>query len=294
VQHLLSPSPFVSLKKTFNNFNVDALRLDTLHPIISGNKIYKLYFYIEKAILENKGILTFGGAFSNHIVATAYACNQFNIKCRAIIRGQKMLPLSHTLLSAEAYGMELIFVSRTDYKNKELLAQQQLLPNEIIVPEGGLGIEGIEGAKKIVAINDVSNYSHIVTAVGTGTTIAGIALSAKQYQKIIGINVLKGYDNILQNVYAIAPKLLEINNLEIINNFSFGGYAKANSELFTWMNLLWKTENLPTDFVYTAKTFFAIKSLIDTNYFSASDSICVLHTGGLQGNLSLKNNVLCF
>ncbi len=289
--------PFIQNLPSFSNHKiiVDVLRLDVIHPIVSGNKWYKLQCYLQDAIDKNfKTVVTFGGAFSNHIVATAFACKQFNLKSIGIIRGEESANLSHTLQQCKAYGMELQFVSREAYKNKTAIANS-LNDNEFyVIDEGGFGLLGAKGAATILNQVDTKKYTHIICACGTGTMLAGIVNAAQSHQKIIGINALKGYENIGEDIAKILDKSSSKKLFTILNNYHFGGYAKHPVELINWMNELWKTEKLPTDIVYTAKLFFALKDLINSNYFGNNTSVLAIHSGGLQGNLSLPVGILDF
>jgi 1-aminocyclopropane-1-carboxylate deaminase len=281
----------IQIQKLSNSFTndkvfVEVLRLDLLHNIISGNKFFKLRFFIDEALKCNKTITTFGGAFSNHIVATAYACKINKIPCKGIIRGEKPLNLSITLQHAIDYGMKLEFVNRKFYK--QISTNYHNLNNELVIPEGGFGELGFKGAATINDLFD-NKYNAIITAVGTGTTIAG--LSANPIPEIIGINVLKGNaEDTIQNI----KKLHSSANINLLTDYHFGGYAKKNNQLLQFMNWLYKTENLPSDFVYTGKMFYGLYQLIHSNYFKPQAKILAIHTGGLQGNLSLEEGSLIF
>lgn len=281
----------IQIHKLSNSFTngkcfVDVLRLDLIHPIVSGNKFFKLRYYIEEAKNYNKKIITFGGAFSNHIVATAFACKQTDIPCKAFIRGEQPKTLSATLQNAIEFGMDIEFVNRNTYK--DLAKTLEKNNNELIIPEGGFGQLGCKGAATINHyINN--NYNYIITAVGTGTTIAGLSENTKA--KVIGINVLKGNENqTLENIKMLQPN----HNVALLTNYHFGGYAKKNKELLQFMNWLYSSEKIPTDFVYTGKLFFGLHSLINNNYFEANSKIIAVHTGGLQGNNSLSKDTLIF
>ncbi len=279
---------------TQDKIEVDVLRLDKFHPIVSGNKWFKLQYYLQEAtILQHNTIATFGGAFSNHIVATAFACKQNNFKSIGIIRGEEPKQLSHTLLAAKEYGMQLFFVDRSFYKTKQLppAIQQQ---NLYTIPEGGYGNHGAKGSATILQQIDYSKYTHIICACGTGTTLAGLVETALPHQKIIGINALKGYENIVNDVKIILNESIANKAFQINNNYHFGGYAKYNDTLIKFMNELWQTQQLPTDFVYTAKLFYAVKDMINKNEFEENSKILVIHSGGLQGNYSLPNKTLLF
>ena len=276
------------------NIEIDVLRLDEIHPIVSGNKWYKLKYYLQDAIEKKcSTIITFGGAFSNHIVATAFACKANNLKSIGIIRGEEPKQLSPTLIAAKSYGMELHFVERSFYKTKQIPANINQ-NNDYIIAEGGYGKLGSKGVTSIFENMNIEKYTHIICACGTGTTLAGIVAAASPYQKIIGINALKGYEKIDEDIKQILPENFVNNAFEINNNYHFNGYAKYNATLINFMNELWQIENLPTDFVYTGKLFYAIKDMIAKNYFEENSKLIVVHSGGLQGNKSLANGMLMF
>jgi len=279
----------------WKNIQCDVLRLDQLHTVISGNKWFKLKYYLADAMeTGKKRITTFGGAYSNHIVATAFACKEAGIKSRGIIRGEKPLQISGSLTDAIAYGMELLFVSREEYKNKENIIDQFSGKDDYWINEGGYGINGMLGAKEIMQSADTSSYSHIVCACGTGTTLAGLIEAASPNQKCIGISALKGHLNLEKDVMELLAPKHQQKSFELFHDYHFGGYAKHPTELISFMNELWEQERLPTDIVYTAKLVFAVKDLMAKQYFSPNDKLLVIHSGGLQGNRSLSTGTLEF
>ncbi len=275
---------------------VDVLRLDNVHTIISGNKWYKLSHYLHDASRKNcKIIVTFGGAYSNHIVATAFVCNEFGLKSIGIIRGDKPAKISHTLQDAESFGMSLVYISREEYRNKRLIIEQYSNPEYYIIPEGGYGELGAKGASEILAsVNELEKYTHIICSCGTGTMMAGIIQSAKKHQTIIGINSLKGYPEIEQDIRKILPIAFIESKFEIFNEYHFGGYAKKTNQLFEFMNNLYEKHHITTDIVYSSKLFFAVDDLICKNYFLANSKLLIINCGGLQGNLSLPKGTLFF
>ncbi len=287
-----------SIKNLYQPFEVtvDVLRLDLVHSIVSGNKWYKLKEYIKEARQQNKKIiLTFGGAFSNHIIATAAACKEAGLISIGIIRGEQVANLSHTLEGAKAAGMNLFFTSREDYKNKIVPQQvwQQFAHNDTyIINEGGYGIKGKEGAQQILDERTV-NYDFIIAAIGTGTTLAGIVAAAKPGQKVIGISVLKNHLNHRNEINFLLPPEL-YNNYEIHDKFHFGGYAKFNKDLIEFMNEFYLETGISTDFVYTAKLFYAVNKIIKSGVLPKQSKILVIHSGGLQGNRSLPKGTLMF
>ncbi len=274
---------------------LQVLRLDRVHPVISGNKIFKLHYFLEN--LRNNTVITFGGAYSNHLVAAAYACKQKNIKCIGIVRGEKPAVLSHTLKHCIEYGMHLHFVSREEYDKKDSAECIDRLINTYgectIIPEGGFAPIGAKGAAGITDYID-DDATHICCAVGTATTIAGLLMNAKAHQKIIAIPVLKGMSDIQERIMFLTKGNFSKEQLHIEPGYHFGGYAKKNNVLIDFMNDLYNTYQLPTDFVYTAKMLYAVMDMIEHNIFLPNSKVCCIHTGGLQGNASLQKNTLTF
>lgn len=276
---------------------VDVLRLDMVHPVVSGNKWFKLKYYVEEAVQNKKNtLLTFGGAYSNHIVATAAAASLQNLKSIGIIRGEKPVSPSPALQQAAYYGMQLFYVSREEYKRKSIPGDvfATCEPAEIcVVPEGGYGQKGVEGVKEILVKNEGAAYSHIITAVGTGTTLAGLTLAAAGAQKIIGVSVFKNNLSLQTEIEALLPTTKH-ESFSLLHQYHFGGYAKQNARLLDFMNEVYTKTTITTDFVYTAKAFYGAFDLIRQHYFSPSDRLLIIHTGGLQGNRSLKSGTLIF
>ena len=288
------PPPVERITNTPGKAITDVLRLDMIHPVISGNKWFKLKYALETAQKENYSrITTFGGAFSNHIVATAYACKQAGIRCRGIIRGEPTTPFTHSLLAAANYGMEIEYMSRTDFR--QLREDGFRLPgsdNDYLIPEGGAFAAGVRGAKEILEFVAVQNYSHIICAIGTGTTAAGLLQCLNPGQQLICINVLKGGSFQEKDIIGLSGKTGE--NLVIRNEFHFGGYAHYTPELIQFMNTFYEDTGIPSDFVYTAKLFYAWQYIVALEMNNADARILVIHSGGLQGNASLFNGTLIF
>jgi 1-aminocyclopropane-1-carboxylate deaminase len=185
------------------NISASVLRLDKIHPVISGNKWFKLRYYLEEVKQQNKKkIITFGGAWSNHIVATAAACRLYGLSSTGIIRGEQAADLSPTLKLARELGMELVFISREDYRQKKISGG--LINNEsYVINEGGYGIKGAEGASTILEYCENQNYSHICCACGTGTMAAGLINGSGQKNKIIAVSVLKNNSSAETNIKAL-------------------------------------------------------------------------------------------
>lgn len=276
---------------------LSVLRLDQIHPFVSGNKLFKLFYFLQEAKNStHKRIITFGGAYSNHLAATAFACKKINLKCIGIVRGEKPEILSPTLLSCLENGMELSFVTREVYKHKNdrsfIENITKIYGEHTLIPEGGFSVKGARGAELISNYLKGQNYTHICTAVGTATTFAGIINSNKTNSKIIGFSVLKSLNDIDDRLNYLGVK--KENDYTFIPDYHFGGYAKKTEELIRFMNAFYHQHNIPLDFVYTGKLMYGIYDLLKTNYFPKDSKIIMIHTGGLQGNNSLKKGTLHF
>lgn len=261
------------------------LRLDLIHPVISGNKWFKLKYHLQEFHKHDyKKIITFGGPWSNHIIATAAACRQQHIPCTGMIRGEKPDFLSETLLQAVELGMHLEFISREAYSKKtdpEFLRKITGGQKDIyILPEGGSGEPGEKGSGEIITETDINGYSHIFCSVGTATMFNGIKARIKTgIPRLIGVPALKGFPE---------------NDPHLLTGYHFGGYAKYTDELIQFMNDFYLQTGIPTDVVYTGKLHFAIRDLISKYFFQPGDRILSIHSGGLQGNRSLQKGTLIF
>lgn len=272
------------------------IRFDEIHSLISGNKLFKLSRYIDEFHQKQKnGILTAGGAYSNHLAATAHYCKINNIPCIGIVRGERPDKLSHTLLQCEKDCMQLVFVSREAYQSisnsEEIALTYANANNHLFIPEGGYGKLGAMGACNMTKYFSNLNPSHVILPVGTGTTMAGIMSSITPQTEIIGVPVLKGMHDIGTRL-SFMLESSDFNRLNIWDEFHFGGYAKYNQELIDFMNLFHQIHSVPTDFVYTGKMMFGLFDKIKKGYFNSGSNIIVIHTGGLQGNLSLPAGLL--
>ena len=262
----------------------NVLRTDLIHPVCSGNKFFKLKYYLLDALQKNHTIVvTSGGPWSNNIVATAFAARSCGLRSVGLIRGEKPSDPSQTLLEAAALGMELRFVGRSDY-NKARISE----PGQYYIPAGGYGKPGAKGAGEMINFATGLPYTHILCASGTGTMLAGLT-QAVPSARVIGVAVLKHSDLGVE-----AGELIERPSLEMIHNYHFGGYAKKNQELIEFMTQFYTVTSIPTDFVYTGKLMFAIRQLIQKQFFPPHSRILAIHSGGLQGNNSLKNGQLLY
>ena len=273
-------------------------REDLIHPFVSGNKFRKLKYNLLQAKTENQStLLTFGGAYSNHIAAVAYAGKEKGFQTIGIIRGDELgdkIESNPTLKFAQECGMQFEFVSREDYRLKTDAAFLEQLENKFgsfyLIPEGGTNAFAIKGCEEILTQED-GIFDYVACAIGTGGTISGIINSAFRYQKILGFPALKG-DFLQDEIRNFAHK----NNWELITEYHFGGYAKVNDQLIAFINWFFEQTQIPLDPVYTGKMVFGVFDLINKNYFPENSKILLIHTGGLQGiygmNLKLKQKGL--
>lgn len=289
------PSPLEKIEaKIFKERGLEVFikRDDLIHPVISGNKWRKLNHNIEKFKQGNyKKLLTFGGAYSNHIAATARAGKELGFSTIGIIRGDELNSNSNpTLKQAHEDGMELIFTKREEYDLREEKYYHEELRRRhghvLIIPEGGANYFGVLGCQEILKENEAS-VEYVVSACGTGTTAAGLLLNGAN---VIGVSALKGGEFLNENIaQLLSQMLIEEDVLETMGRFDlqldyhFGGYAKYNDELIQFMKDFTSEFDIPLDQVYTGKMMYALMDLIQKDHFPKGSKIMALHTGGLQG-----------
>ncbi|MFQ6600689.1 1-aminocyclopropane-1-carboxylate deaminase/D-cysteine desulfhydrase [Flavobacterium sp. C3NV] len=281
-----------------NHISLNIKRDDLNHPFISGNKLRKLKYNLLQAKAENKTTLvTFGGAFSNHIAAVAYAGKEQGFKTIGVIRGDELfdkIEENPTLKFAQENGMQFEFVTREEYRNKSEISFIEKLKEKFgdfyLVPEGGTNELAVKGCEEILTEED-SVFNYVCCAVGTGGTISGLINSALPNQKVLGFPALKG--DFLTNEIRIFAKQ---DNWNLISDYHFGGYGKINLELIEFINTFFEETKVPLDPIYTGKMVFGVIDLIHKNYFPEDSKILLLHTGGLQGiegmNIKLKQKKL--
>ena len=264
-------------------------RLDLIHPLVSGNKFYKLKYNLLQAKAQDcKSVLTFGGAYSNHIQATAAACRLVGLDSIGLIRGEETLPLNPTLAFAQDHGMKLAYLSRGDYRKKKegqfLADLQNQFPNTFIIPEGGTNEWAIQGTAEILGAED-SKFSHIIAPIGTGGTFAGLVQSLSTEQKAIGISSLKG-NFIIEEVRQILQETGEFPNTSwtVFTDYHFGGYAKYTQALIDFIWDFHRSFGIVLDPIYTGKMMYGLWELIQQDYFPPGSKILAVHTGGIQGN----------
>ena len=265
-------------------------REDQNHPFVSGNKWWKLKYNLEEALMAgHTTLLTFGGAYSNHIYATAAAARELGLKSIGIIRGEETLPLNSTLSFAKASGMKLHYVSREVYRNKTDASFIEQLHNQFggfyLIPEGGTNELAVKGCAEFARqLMSEVDFDYLCLPIGTGGTIAGMIEGVDESKKIIGFSSLKGGTFLEDEIRKYTAK----KNWQLVYDYHFGGYAKVTNELTEFMNEFEKQFDIPLDPIYTAKMMFGIMDLIKKNFFKSGSTILVIHTGGLQGSLVVE------
>ena len=279
----IQPIDFPLLKE--KNIQISILREDMIHPEISGNKYRKLkYNFIKAKELGFRKVLTFGGAFSNHIAATSVAARLNGFESLGFIRGEEIESIINdnpTLAFAQEQGMIFNFVSREEYREKDSIIYLKKLkekyPDYYIIPEGGTNEEAIKGCEEILH-EGCDDYDFITCAIGTAGTVTGLINSKKNKQQILGFPALKG-----DFFSAEIRKLTQKENYTIIDKYHFGGYGKVSEDLINFINSFKKETNIPLDPIYTGKMMYGLIDLIKNDYFSSGSKILFIHTGGLQG-----------
>ena len=272
-----------------NNISVFIKREDLLHPQISGNKFRKLKYNLHAARqMGYNTLLTFGGAYSNHIAAVAAAGDEFGFNTIGIIRGEELVDKvddNPTLRLAQQQGMQLVFVSRADYRGKTKPDFIQKLNDQLgkfyLIPEGGTNALAVQGCMEILTVQDKQQFDYVCCAVGTGGTIAGIIESSSEQQIVLGFPALKG--DFLQ---AEIQQWTNKTNWRLVPYYHGGGYAKTTPALLEFVQDFKARTGIEIEPVYTGKMLFGLFDLIHNNYFPANSQILVIHTGGLQGYLS--------
>lgn len=273
-------------------------RDDLIHPLVSGNKFRKLKYNILEA--KQKGfdtILTYGGAFSNHIAATAYAGKKSGFKTIGVIRGEELHDNwrdNPTLNLAHQCGMQFNFISRDRYRKKENLSEienlKALFGPFYRLPEGGSNVLAVKGCEEIL-IEDDTHFDVICVSVGTGGTMAGLSNAADSKQRVLGFPALRG-DFLKEDIRKFTHK----ENWELQTNYHFGGYAKVSAALIEFINKFKRDTYIPLDPIYTGKLIFGILDMVEKDLFEPKTKILAIHTGGLQGikgmNMKLKNKNL--
>ncbi len=277
--------------------NIWIKREDAVHPALSGNKWRKLKYNLIKA--KNDGyqtLLTFGGAYSNHIYAVAAAGKLFNFNTIGIIRGEEHLPLNPTLSFAAENGMQLNYLPRSIYRRRNEAEFQKTLAAQFgevfIIPEGGSNSLAIDGVAEMINEIDIE-FDYVISAVGSGGTAAGIISALGENQKYIGIPVLKNgeylHDIISKFLFESKGKIF--NNWQLFYDFHFGGFAKVTEELLRFKYDFEQLNGLELDYIYTSKMLYALREILQNGLINKNSRIIAIHTGGLQGNRGMEERI---
>ena len=283
------PITLIPLQK---NIQIFLKREDLIHPVISGNKYWKLFYNINSYLEQNPAnpfIITFGGAFSNHIAAVAALGKEYEMKTLGIIRGEELQGKwqeNSTLKLADQNGMDFRFVSREEYRDKDSLTQilKKEFPNALIIPEGGTNKHAVDGIQFMLT-EQTKSFDYLCTAVGTGGTIAGLSKFAEEHQKVVGFKVVDDH-----SLYNKVSELSTRNNFELIEAHE-GKYGKITDENIRFINDFNQNYGIQLDPIYTGKMMKKLFEMIEENYFPAGSKILAFHTGGLQG-ISGANELL--
>jgi 1-aminocyclopropane-1-carboxylate deaminase len=303
MQHIFDKTPHTPLSQLITpetskaDIKLFIKRDDLIHPQVSGNKWRKLKYNLQEARLQNKKrILTFGGAFSNHIYSLAAAGKICDFETIGIIRGEETFPLNPTLIFAKECGMQLYYINREKYRDKDkpefIEELKSQYGNCYIVPEGGSNTLALPGVAELLTEIEIP-YDVICTPIGTGGTMAGLISGIQNDATVLGFASLKG-ENYLENEIQQLLKdtsAIHSKNWEVIHQYHFGGYAKINCELAHFIRNFEQQYQIPLDPVYTSKMLFGILDLCSKGYFEKGKTIIALHTGGLQGLAGMDNKI---
>ena len=270
-------------------------RIDLMHPQVSGNKWYKLKYNLQAAKQQGyQTLLTFGGAYSNHIYATAAAGKMHGFQTIGVIRGEAHTPLNPTLQFAADYGMKLHYLDRTTYRDKKspevLEMLQQTFGSFYLIPEGGSNALAVKGCTEILTELDTT-FDVITTACGTGGTLAGLVAHLPDHQQVLGFPALKGGDFLYNDTEDLLDAYYDAFNIsreatrdryQLMTDYHFGGYAKKKPPLLSFMDDFTQRHQIPLEWIYTGKMFYGLYDLIKNNYFRPCTKIVALHTGGIR------------
>ena len=263
-------------------------RDDLIHPVISGNKWRKLKYILHHALMLNTHtLISMGGAYSNHLHALAFVGKQLDLKTIAFIRGEQPKELNPTLLDIKRWGMELRFISRAEYRDLRQYKKYNAFPaikeGEYWLPEGGATDLALQGVAEIIAEIDVT-FDSVCVPCGTGTTMAGLLEATTQKQTVIGFSAVKGGDFLMADIHRLlSPEAIAKNTGKMQLDYHFGGFAKRNNELLLFIREFLDQQGIELEPVYTGKMFYGLFKMIEHDFFTAGQTLIIIHTGGLQG-----------
>lgn len=287
----------------FDGFGLDIMRLDLIHPVTGGNKVFKLRHHLGAALAGNKCVLTFGGANSNHIAAVAQACSEKGLDCIGVVRGADM-PTTTTIGLARTLGMKILPVSKDQYSRRHdpdfISDLNERFGDFYLIPEGGAGAEGVHGCSEILPQRMA--YDYVICAAGTGTTVAGLVLSHGSVSHIIGVSALKGGNSVKNEVNGWLERLgcghtvcgdeslatAELRSHCILDSYAFSGFAKFDEEPESFRRWFEARTGILLDHIYNSKSFYAAFHLYETGRIPRGSRVLMVHTGGLQGNADFR------
>ncbi len=281
---------------------LSVLRLDLVHPTVSGNKWFKLKYNLQRAREEQHAtLLTVGGAYSNHLYATAAAGRAYGFKTIGIVRGEAYEPLNPTLRFAKAQGMQLHYVSREAFRQRNQADFEEKLLDQFgphyYLPEGGTNAWAVRGCTEIVPIE--LPFDYVACCVGTGGTLAGVLVSTAGRATVLGLAALKGGAFLRETVDQLTQQHngQRYENYRLIDEYHFGGYARVKPELIDFINRFFQATGIPLEPVYTGKMLYGLYDLIEKGYFPPDSQILAIHSGGLQGiagfNERYQSKIFC-
>ena len=304
--HIPSPLQKVALKELeAKNIDLYIKRDDMIHPDVSGNKWRKLKFNIQQARFKGRNkIITFGGAHSNHIAATAKAAEIYGLESIGIIRGEDADFNNKTLSFARSCGMKLIAVSRSEYRNSDTWDYKESLKqkfgNFYLIPQGGANFYGVNGCIEIMSeIEGELNPDALFVPCGTATTLSGMILGNKNQRKIFGVSALKGgdflMDDVRKNLMSVYSDKETVNyslrNVSLLTDYHFGGFAKVNRELIAVIRNFYEQTGIKLEPIYTSKTVFAMLEKVRAKHNKMPEKWVLIHTGGLQGIAAMEEKI---
>lgn len=277
-----------------NIYEIVIARLDKIHPVVSGNKLYKLKHFIAATLAgKKKGLITMGGAWSNHLAATAVAAADHGIESIGLVRGEINDPNNAVLEICRANGMKLIAIERDQFteNSSQIKAMLSSYPHFYFIPMGGNDSLGEKGCTEILSsIPHAETYTHIFCAIGTGTTFRGIAASAAAEQTVIGVPVLKIQKSEEAAFIQLHTQATGDCTKQVLFGYARKGYGRSDEALLSFIQAFYQKTGIPTDMVYTGKLMMALNELLKNNLLPENSRALVIHTGGLLGNRSLKND----
>lgn len=287
----------IPIDQIHENPAVFVARFDQMHPVVSGNKWFKLLHFLSFLKQQQKNtIITQGGAYSNHLLATAFLGAQLGIRTIGYVRGIHKFDSSITLKECVSWDMQLIPITQEQYRTmddwKTNLPPSVSSNDAVFIPEGGFDPMGADGAGNMASFFMHLNPTHLCVPVGTATTLAGL-LKYTSNVKLFGFPVLKGLNDVEKRIETLIGPY-DKNRLTLYPDYHFGGYARWNHRLLEFMNSIYTSNKIPTDFVYSAKMVYGVFELLKTNQWQKQDRIVIVHTGGLQGNRTLTSGSLVF